>query len=105
MTTMSERKASLEARLAILKARLVQIDDELESHQSKDWEDLATEREADEVLEGIGVSGLQEIRQIESALQRIAAGDYGICTKCGADIAAERLDVLPHTPFCRHCAP
>lgn len=105
MTTMSERKASLEARLAVLKTRLVQIDDELESHQSRDWEDLATEREADEVLEGIGVSGLQEIRQIESALQRIAAGDYGICTKCGADIAAERLDVLPHTPFCRNCAP
>ncbi len=105
MTTIADRKSGLEARLADLKARLVQIDGELESHQSKDWEDLATERETDEVLEGMGASGLHEIRQIEAALQRIETGDYGWCMKCGAEVAAERLDALPHTPFCRNCAP
>ena len=104
MTTINARKAQLETRLADLRARLVEIDAELDSHNSQDWEDLATERESDEVLEGMGLSGQQEIRMIEAALARIADGDYGFCTKCGAEISAERLDVLPYTPFCRTCA-
>jgi RNA polymerase-binding transcription factor DksA len=104
MTTDSARKEQLETRLRDLKARLASIETELESHQSKDWEDLATERESDEVLEGMGLSGQQEMRQIEAALDRIASGDYGICVTCGERISEERLDVLPYTPFCRSCA-
>ncbi|MDP4033502.1 MAG: TraR/DksA C4-type zinc finger protein [Pseudorhodobacter sp.] len=104
MTPISRRKAALEARLADLQARLTGIDDELDSHASPDWEELAAERAEDEVLEGMGLSGLQEIRMIEAALARIAAGEYGVCTKCGGKISEERLDVLPYTPFCRICA-
>ncbi|WP_416173452.1 TraR/DksA family transcriptional regulator [Cypionkella sp.] len=52
----------------------------------------------------MGNAGLLEIRRIKAALARIAAGDYGICAKCGQDITSERLDVLPDTPFCRNCA-
>lgn len=104
MTSTADRKAQLEARLADLKGRLTGIESELDSHDAKDWEELATERESDEVLESMGVSGQQEIRQIEAALTRIAEGEYGYCTKCGTEIAPERLDVLPQTPFCRNCA-
>ncbi len=104
MIPVSERKVQLESRLAQLQARLTEIEAELDSHDSRDWEDLATERETDEVLEGIGLSGQQEIRMIEAALQRIAEGEYGHCAKCGARIAEERLDVVPFTPFCRACA-
>ncbi|TXI04519.1 MAG: TraR/DksA family transcriptional regulator [Pseudorhodobacter sp.] len=98
------RKAQLEARLADLGKRLKGIDAELDSHDSKDWEELATEREGDEVLEDLGQAGELEMRQIRAALARIEVGDYGFCTKCGAEISAERLDLLPHTPFCRTCA-
>jgi RNA polymerase-binding transcription factor DksA len=104
MTPHADRKAQLMARMADLRTRLEHIEEELDSHQSKDWEDLATEREEDEVLEGMGVSGQQEIRMIEAALKRLDEGEYGFCTKCGAVISAERLNVLPHTPFCRTCA-
>lgn len=104
MTPIATRKAQLEARLADLTGRLVRIEAELESHQSPDWEELATEREADEVLEGMGLSGQQEIRMIEAALRRVAAGEYGTCVTCGAAISDARLDVLPFTPFCRDCA-
>jgi RNA polymerase-binding transcription factor DksA len=104
MTSVSERKIQLEARLSDLKGRLQEIEVELDSHQSPDWEELATEREGDEVLEGMGLSGQQEIRMIEAALQRIESGDYGICVKCGAEIGEARLNVLPFTPFCRTCA-
>lgn len=104
MVSVGERKVWLEARLADLKGRLAGIEAELDSHNAADWEELATEREGDEVLERMGTSGQQEIRMIEAALHRIDEGEYGFCAKCGAEIGEERLDVVPFTPFCRTCA-
>lgn len=104
MTPISRRKADLEARLALLQSRLTHIDAELDSHLTQDSEESAVEHEDDEVLEGMGVSGQQEMAMIEAALARIVAGDYGICAKCGGHISDARLDVLPYTPFCRNCA-
>lgn len=104
MTPTDRRKAQLEARLSDLKGRLQGIEAELDSHDAKDWEELATEREGDEVLESMGVTGQHEMRQIEAALARIGEGEYGYCTKCGSEIGDERLDLVPQTPFCRNCA-
>ena len=41
--------------------------------------------------------------QILAALDRIAAGTYGRCIRCGGAIVAERLEVLPHTETCIDC--
>ncbi|PID36884.1 MAG: dimethylmenaquinone methyltransferase [Rhodobacterales bacterium] len=94
----------LEARLKELDARLHEIEDELDSHQSRDWEELAVEREGDEVLEQMGATGQDEIVRIKAALQRMDEGEFGYCAKCGDEISAERLEAVPHTPFCRTCA-
>lgn len=104
MKPISTRKTELVARLAQLQGRLAGIEAELDSHDSKDWEDLATEREGDEVLERLGLGGQAEIRMIGAALARIEAGEYGFCAKCGVEIGDARLDVLPYTPVCRTCA-
>ncbi len=104
MIDIESRKAQLTTRLRDLEARLRAIGAELESHQSRDWEDLATEREEDEVLETMGLTARQEMRRIAAALDRIETGDYGVCVRCGRAIAPERLDLLPDTPFCRDCA-
>lgn len=104
MTNLDQRREQLTKRLADLEARLREIEEELDSHQSKDWEELATEREPDEVLEQMGVAGQAEIRQIKAALQRMDDGEYGDCVKCGEPISEERLDLLPFTPHCRNCA-
>lgn len=101
----AQRKLALEARLAELDTRLGAIEEELDSHQNPDWDELAVEREVDEVLEATGVAGQHEIRQIRAALNRIAENSYGICARCGAEIGEERLNALPYTPFCRSCAP
>jgi RNA polymerase-binding transcription factor DksA len=103
-TNVAVRKAALEKRLVELGARLEAIEEELDSHQNRDWEDLATEREGDEVLEATGNAGLAEITQIRAALRRIADGSYGQCARCGERIAEARLDLLPWTPLCRSCA-
>ena len=49
MVAVLERKAQLEARLEALEEKLREIDAELDSHQSRDWEELAVERESDEL--------------------------------------------------------
>lgn len=97
-------KVALLTRLQELGGRLDEIGDALEAPHSRDWEEMAVEREGDEVLEALGESGQAEIARIRAALRRYAEGDYGFCTVCGDAIAAERLDLVPETPFCRDCA-
>ena len=97
-------RAALLRRLRQLDTRLHAIEAELDAPRPQDWEEAATEREGDEVLEHLGQAGEQEIARIRAALERIRAGRYGICTHCGEAISQERLEILPETPLCRRCA-
>ncbi len=40
---------------------------------------------------------------IEHALKIIAAGQYGVCERCGAEIPQERLEVKPEATLCVKC--
>jgi len=40
---------------------------------------------------------------VEAALDRIEAGEYGLCRACGSAIAEERLDAVSATDMCRAC--
>jgi RNA polymerase-binding transcription factor DksA len=75
-----------------------------ETPADPDFEERATEREGDEVLEDLGHAGLAEIGMIQAALARIKDKTFGVCVACGEPISKERLDVLPHTPRCKRCA-
>jgi RNA polymerase-binding transcription factor DksA len=104
MTDLKAREKQLKTRLAELDGRLQRIETHLEEAPNPDWEEEAQESEMDEVLEGLGQAGTTEIQAINAALERIAKGTYGDCTRCGEEISKERLDVLPHTPLCKDCA-
>lgn len=71
---------------------------------SNDWEEQATERENDEVLESLANASTQELAMIDHALQRIEQGEYFICEQCGAEIPPARLELLPYTTLCVACA-
>ncbi|MDR1777479.1 MAG: RNA polymerase-binding protein DksA [Desulfovibrio sp.] len=43
------------------------------------------------------------IRKIQSALQRIDDGTYGVCEDCGEDIGIQRLKARPVTRLCINC--
>ncbi len=45
-----------------------------------------------------------ELRRIDAALERMAAGEFGCCVRCGEDIAAGRLDADPSALLCLACA-
>lgn len=104
MISIETRRRQLLERKDELSRRLVKIDAELDQPHSTMFAEAAIEREGDEALEDLGAAGLQEIRMIEAALDRIEAGSYGICVSCGDEISEERLNVLPATPKCRDCA-
>ncbi|HEU5130307.1 MAG TPA: TraR/DksA family transcriptional regulator [Glycomyces sp.] len=45
----------------------------------------------------------ERIRQVSHALDRVDAGDYGICEKCGKPIPAARLAAFPSATLCVSC--
>ena len=61
---------------------------------------VAVERDRIRALMAKSRAGLDEV---DAALARIEAGTYGICSSCGGEIAAERLEALPTTTVCVAC--
>jgi DnaK suppressor protein len=49
------------------------------------------------------VAERQALAEIEAALDRIAAGQYGWCEQCGRAVAAAVLAVQPEARFCAAC--
>ena len=44
------------------------------------------------------------LQQIERALERIEAGSYGTCVRCGSEIPKGRLEIVPESALCVKCA-
>ncbi|MEV4704452.1 TraR/DksA C4-type zinc finger protein [Actinoplanes sp. NPDC049316] len=46
----------------------------------------------------------KRVAEVDDALNRVEAGTYGVCEKCGRSIAEERLTARPFARFCISCA-
>ena len=103
MTDLAQYKTILEGRKRELFTRLNRIEKDLDTLKSGDSGERAVERENDEVLEEFGVTGLKELEAIDAALDRIAAGTFGACAKCGEPISPARLAAVPHAALCEEC--
>lgn len=71
---------------------------------SADFAEHVTERENEDVLRGIGLSARTVLQSVNLALARLELGEYFDCARCGKPIEPGRLEALPETPFCSHCA-
>ena len=100
----SALREQLERRLAALERRTRRIESDLGRPGDPDWTEQATQRENDEVLQGLGDAELQEMAQVRAALARLDDGSYGQCVRCGESIAPARLAVLPAADTCIDCA-
>jgi len=49
------------------------------------------------------VKQIQELKEIEEALDKISEGTYGICEMCEEPIDIDRLKVKPFAKFCISC--
>ncbi|WP_086999241.1 TraR/DksA family transcriptional regulator [Rhizobium sullae] len=93
----------LRGRLQDLNRRLHLVDSDLGRRKDADDEDRAVELENNDVLEGFGRAGQEEVRAINAALQRLESGTFGICVKCGAPISEARLEAVPFAVKCQSC--
>lgn len=44
------------------------------------------------------------LNDVENALKKIDAGEFGKCELCGNNIETDRLRVIPYTALCKQCA-
>lgn len=58
--------------------------------------------ERTEVL-GLVDSLKSQLDDVDKALAHIAAGNYGLCERCGNDIGADRLEFRPASVLCVNC--
>jgi DnaK suppressor protein len=65
--------------------------------------DTAVDREQEEMQSHLAAAESRELRDIENALARIRAGDYGICAVCGKRIPVIRLRAIPYATLCIKC--
>ncbi len=66
-----------------------------------DSSQVTAERGEVEALVGELRSTLSEV---ERALEKLSAGRYGICERCGEPINPARLEAMPAVKFCIVCA-
>lgn len=100
----SVQKQLISDQLQEMEKRLAKINRDLTQARSKDFEEQATERENEEVLEEIARETTDSIHRLKVAIQKISEGSYGECESCGETIQEERLKALPDTSLCVSCA-
>lgn len=95
-----DQRADWERRL-----QAIQADRRRESAPlDRDFADQAIQRENDATLDALDVQGRRELQAIEAALERLAAGTYGACLRCDAEIPPARLQAQPSAETCIACA-
>ncbi len=97
--------SNLEAKLKELSERLSAVRRDLSDSHSADSEERATESENDATLEEIGMQSQEELELVKRALEKVRAGTYNQCDRCGGEIGVARLSALPYATTCVDCAP
>ena len=55
-------------------------------------------------LEGeLGEQEWQKLKQVDVAIEKIAKGEFGVCTQCEDSIPEARLEVVLFTELCTQC--
>jgi DnaK suppressor protein len=106
--TTTTSAAEFESQLSTLREEL----DEQRRFRIEQLEELALEAAegvatADQnrlqVTRALTLAAEWALSEIDSALQRLDEGSYGICERCAEPIPWERLEVLPMSRLCTPC--
>jgi len=70
---------------------------------SRDFLDLAQSIEHQELARLNATRLADRARRLQIALTRMADGEYGVCSECGAAIPPKRLPAIPDATTCVAC--
>lgn len=101
-------RAALEAERERLLAQVARLDAEF---RDESWKEPRSDDEAEkgsatyerEQTHSLAQHARTQIARIDDALQRMDAGRYGICDRCGQPIDPDRLEARPHVVLCVTC--
>lgn len=96
-------RASLLAQLATLRGGTVSRAEASAAHFAHPEDSTAQVNSARDLEFALDAHDTAELREVEAALSRIAAGTYGQCIDCGEPIAPARLHAAPQTLRCIDC--
>ena len=109
MTTADELARARVETLAQIDALVREFDQVVAAAQSANGDDehdpegatIAFERQQ---VAALLASARRRLADVDDALARIGAGEYGTCASCGRPIAPERLAARPSARTCIACA-
>ena len=96
---LESRKQQIENNLSSVNEEL----NELSGIDAKDEGDHASVNNNSMIESAIYEQQMQELKEIDKALLKIANGGYGICEMCEDEIGFQRLKVKPHAVYCIDC--
>ena len=99
-----EARLALERKKQELTTRLERINANLRRGYEADSKERAKQLEDNEVVDALGNEAREELKKITAAMQRLDAGEYGLCIECGLSINEGRLKVYPYADECIDCA-
>jgi len=99
------RKTLLKMRDEVLKEvqQANQASLELGQDGVPDIGDLSSTTYSRDVLMNLSENQRQKIRDIDAALERVDAGEYGTCLRCEEEISPRRMEVRPFSRYCVEC--
>ncbi len=115
MIESSEARGLLEAERKRLRRLLGWAEDSIRGHERQsvmessprsgddEYADNATETYSMELDATLRQRFAESLASVDAALQRLAAGEYGRCARCGEVIPVGRLRAVPQIPFCARC--
>jgi len=107
MANIEETRRRLVARRDELAERVRRIHRDLRRRDEPvpaDFAEQVADQENIDVLYSLEDEGRTELARVERALDRLEAGDYEFCVRCGERIAPARLEALPYAETCIGCA-
>ncbi len=72
-------------------------------NEGGDLADEASESIEREIIYDLSIAEKNEVEEIDTAIQKIEDGTYGVCETCKEHIPIGRLKVKPYAKFCTKC--
>lgn len=94
-----EQQANLQQQLVSLSNAAQEANVGLGNHMAED----ATAAFDQATTVSLRRSHQRALQEVEAALQRMAAGTYGKCERCGDEIDFARLKAMPQATLCMTC--
>lgn len=108
MNEETNNQAQVRERLMAAKSELSRRVDRIHEHARDPLEADSSEQAAQlgnvQVVSALESEAVEQLAEIDAALQRLELGQYGQCLDCGEEIGSGRLEAMPAATLCVGCA-